>query len=128
MKYKRWIQYIAEKEKKRIKDINIIFCSDRYLQEINTQYLKKEELTDVIAFHLNSDKENLSGEIYISIERVEENSTEYCTSFDQELKRVIVHGVLHLLGFKDDTRSGKHKMKLREDKYIADYTIINKSK
>ena len=92
-----------------------MFCSDNYLLEINKQYLNHDTYTDIITFDYSTKKEPISGDIYIGIERVKENATTFSKSFENELHRVIIHGVLHLLGYKDKTKPAKQEMTKQED-------------
>ncbi len=113
--YKKWLNQIVQKHKFEIEQLNYIFCTDEYLHKINVEYLNHDTLTDIITFD-NSDTENvLESDIFISIERVEENAKERNLSFELELKRVLAHGVLHLLGFKDKTKEEAEKMRAKED-------------
>jgi probable rRNA maturation factor len=125
LRYKQWIAAIGMAEGVPIGSLSFIFCSDDYLLTINTAYLGKDDLTDVIAFDLKSEEELVSGEVYISIDRVRENALQFGSSFDQELKRVMAHGTLHLLGYNDKTKSGKSNMNAKEDCYIAEYEVLS---
>lgn len=98
-------------------EINIIFCSDDYLLKLNNQYLKHNHYTDVITFD-SSDNKRIRGDIFISIDSVETNSKEYKCEFIDELHRVIIHGVLHLLGFNDSNEQQRVEMREREDKAL----------
>tara|TARA_Y100001968_G_C19393412_1_gene736875 strand:- start:586 stop:1026 length:441 start_codon:yes stop_codon:yes gene_type:complete len=122
---KRWIKDCILKEKSSLGVLNFIFCSDSYLQNINKTYLNKSYLTDVITFVHNSPdflnlqtKNHVSGDIFISIERVKENTKTYKTIFTLELKRVMIHGALHLMGFKDNSKKEKLIMRSKENAYI----------
>lgn len=99
-------------------DICIIFCSDNYLLNMNKQFLSHEYYTDVITFD-NSEKDKVSGDIFISIDSVKSNADYYKQEFRTELNRVIIHGVLHLLGFKDKTIKERAKMREKEDFYLC---------
>lgn len=101
--------------------LTYIFCSDDYLLEINKGFLKHNTLTDIITFDLSETKDTLTGEIYISAERVKENAVKFATSFDNELHRVIFHGALHLCGYKDKTEMDRKKMRQMEDKCLKQY-------
>lgn len=101
--------------------LSYIFCSDDFLLDINRQFLQHDFYTDIITFDLSSEKTSLKGEIYISVERVMENSQTIGVSFNKELHRVIFHGALHLCGFKDKTKLQKIKMRQKEDQYIESY-------
>ncbi len=116
--FKRLIEIIIEKEGCRKGKISIIFASDNTLQKLNKEFLKRNYFTDVIAFS-NSFKKNISGEVYISIDRVKENSMKYSEGeFDMELKRVVIHGILHLIGYNDKTGREKEIMTSREELYL----------
>ena len=122
---KAWIQQCLKKEKQTAGCINFIFCSDLYLQKINKEYLKKSNFTDVIAFQFqqpsftyNNKKKLVFGDVFISIERVKENKKIYKTIFAKEIQRVMVHGVLHLIGYKDKTKKEKAIMTVKENLYL----------
>jgi probable rRNA maturation factor len=114
----RWIRNVAESEKSNLTFINFIFCSDRYLKKINLEYLAHDTFTDIITFDY-SDSTGIQGDVFISVERVKENSQQFDTSFDEELHRVMVHGVLHLLGYSDKTKASKSLMRKKEDAYLS---------
>ena len=119
-KIQKWIKLVIEGEKKKAGDINYIFCDDAFLVEMNIKYLNHDTLTDIITFNYNEESENsINGDIYISIDRVKENSVEYNVPFNTELDRVIIHGVLHLLGFKDKTKADKKNMREKEDNSLS---------
>lgn len=122
---KKWIKKCVAKESKKIGILNFIFCSDLYLKKINKKYLKKSYFTDVISFESEtpdyvqkSEKKYLSGDIFISIERVKENKKTYKTIFAKELRRVMIHGVLHLIGFNDSSKEEQSIMRKKENTYI----------
>jgi probable rRNA maturation factor len=115
----KWIELVATKEKHTIKEINYIFCQDKYLLQLNQSFLKHKTLTDIITFDLSAEEKTLEGEIYISIERVKENATIFGVSFSDELDRVMIHGVLHLIGYKDKTTSQKSLMRKKEDACLS---------
>lgn len=98
-------------------EINYIFCNDEYLHKLNVQFLSHDTLTDIISFDYTLGK-LISGDIFISVERVKENAIELSQTFDNELHRVIIHGVLHYLGFTDKTEEGKLEMRNEEDKCL----------
>lgn len=113
---KDWISLVIESEGKKKRDISFIFCNDTYLSEINVQYLKHHTLTDIITFDYTADnKGRISGDIFISIERVKENAESLKIPFVNELHRIIIHGVLHLLGYKDKNKVDKALMRQKED-------------
>ena len=102
-------------------ELTYVFCSDEYLIDINNKFLDHDTYTDIITFDLSDHDEHLISEIYISIERVEENAKEFGVSFQQELHRVIFHGALHLCGYKDKTEEEATAMRSMEEKYIRAY-------
>jgi probable rRNA maturation factor len=120
LKVKAWVKYILEAEKKVAGDITYIFCNDDFLGSMNEKYLKHDTLTDIITFDY-SEKGILSGDIFISIERVKENAESFKTGFDAELGRVMAHGVLHLSGYKDKTAADKKEMRSKEDFYLSSF-------
>lgn len=109
-----WISRVAENYGKSINHINYVFCDDSYLLDINRQYLNHDYLTDIITFPYDMEQ-GLTADIFISIDRVKENAETYNSSFEEELRRVIIHGVLHLTGLKDSSESEKKIMRLKED-------------
>lgn len=118
----QWLESVIESEGKSIEEINFIFCDDEYLHKINLQYLDHDTYTDIISFD-NSEGGLLAGDIFISVERVMENSTEIGVPFDEELRRVLVHGVLHFCGYKDKTESETQIMRQKEDEKIAMFHV-----
>lgn len=112
-----WLKSIIEEHGKQCKDLNIIFCTDGYILEINNQFLNHNYFTDIITFDYCEGKE-LSGELYISIDTVKMNAVEYKQEFLTELHRVIVHGVLHLLGYDDHKKADIAKMREAESKSL----------
>ncbi|MDR3696809.1 rRNA maturation RNase YbeY [Mucilaginibacter sp.] len=115
---RQWITQTILAEGYQLKELNYIFCSDAYLLQINQQYLNHDTYTDIVTFD-NSDTEKvIIGDIFISIERIRENAAKFNTSETDELHRVIIHGVLHLLGYKDKTATAKQKMTQKEDLYL----------
>lgn len=115
--FSKWISNVIVSEDCREGDINYIFCSDDYLHDINLKYLNHDTLTDIISFDYSVGKE-LHGDIYISIDRVADNAKDFNVEFSEELKRVMVHGVLHYCGYKDKSESDKLTMRSKEDFYI----------
>ncbi len=113
-----WINQIVNSEGGSIKEINFIFSDDKYLYKINLEYLNHDTYTDIISFD-NSVGKQLSGDIFISVERVRENAKKYFQLFDLELFRVISHGILHFLGYKDKKEEDMKMMRSKEDKYIT---------
>ena len=113
MLYKRWLAALASTHGKKLGDINYIFCDDDYLLQLNLQYLQHDTLTDIITFDY-VEGNVLNGDIYISVERVRENAGIFGVTFDEELLRVIAHGVLHLCGFKDKSKRDAAEMRRQE--------------
>lgn len=113
-----WIKSVIEKEGKKAKTLNFIFCDDAFLLTLNKKYLKRNNLTDVITFDY-SENATVSGDVFISIERLKENSGKFKKSFREELYRVIAHGVLHLAGYSDDNKREKLIMTKKENIYIS---------
>jgi rRNA maturation RNase YbeY len=120
---KIWINEVTQAESKRVGELNYIFCSDAFLSDINLQYLQHDTLTDIITFNTSEVAELIGGDIYISIDRVTENATKFKVEFDYELHRVIIHGVLHLLGYLDKTPQQKRIMRGKEDAYLSLWTF-----
>lgn len=116
---KSWIKEVIRAEGKALDEINYIFCSDAFLVHLNIKYLQHNTLTDIITFNTAEDRDLIGGDIYISVDRVKENAGAFSVSFDQELHRVIIHGVLHLLGYSDKTLSQKRTMRKKEDAYLS---------
>lgn len=114
----RWIEKSGHAEKLNVGTLNYIFCSDSYLQKINQQYLNHDTLTDIITFP-HDDSEGVSADIFVSIPRVRENARQFKVSFDHELHRVIIHGLLHLAGLKDKTQREKARMREKEEAYLS---------
>jgi rRNA maturation RNase YbeY len=119
---KKFIEGIFIKEKKNLVSLNYIFCSDERLLQINRDYLKHDYYTDIISFDLSDSWMGLSGEIYISVDRVRDNSARLGVPFSTELKRVIFHGALHLCGYKDKSEKDIQTMRSMEDKYLKSWT------
>jgi probable rRNA maturation factor len=115
---RKWLKVVIRQEKKTPWYINFIFCSDDYLLELNKTYLQHETLTDILTFPYQDDPDIISGDIFISIDRVKENADEFRQDFEKELQRVMVHGVLHLIGYSDHGKKKKIIMTEREDYYL----------
>lgn len=113
----RWLKMVAESEIKRIGDISIIFCSDNYILDVNMKYLQHDYFTDIITFDY-CEKNILSGDLFISVDSVKENSIFYKTEFEEELNRVIVHGLLHLIGYDDHCDEDIKVMREKENYYL----------
>jgi len=121
-KLKLFIGNMIKSENGHINDLNIIFCSDLYLLEINKTYLHHNYFTDIITFDLSNNKSIIKpAEIYISLDRIRQNSIDYQSTIKNELHRVIFHGVLHLCGYKDKTKSQRIEIRARENFYLSKY-------
>lgn len=117
---KGWISTIIQNAKQSFDTINFIYCSDNYLFEINKEYLDHDYYTDIITFDNKEDDDSaLDADIFISIDRVKENATQLNLPFEQELHRVMVHGILHLLGHKDKTEEQKNEMRESEEASLS---------
>ena len=114
-----WIEQVLHEEDYKAKNINYIFCSDDHLLTLNQQYLNHETFTDIITFDHSEQDESLEADIYISIERVMENARYLKKNFADELHRVIIHGLLHLMGLKDKTEADKQEMRKKEDACLS---------
>lgn len=123
-KHKKWIRHIINKDNFELNYINFIFCSDTYLHSINLEYLNHDTLTDIITFDY-SEESTLEGEIYISIDRVKDNAKDIKIEFEEELRRVMAHGILHMMGFGDKTEDEKSIMRRKEDSCISLYQQIS---
>jgi probable rRNA maturation factor len=117
-----WINRVAESELKRIGAVSYIFCSDDYLVEMNVEYLDHDTLTDIITFPYSTAP--IEGDIFISIDRVRDNAKDFNVPFEQELRRVIIHGVLHLCGYGDKTDADAAIMRQKEDAALALYQNV----
>jgi probable rRNA maturation factor len=117
--YFPWIKKAIEEENHQIGDLLYHFCNDEFLLQINRQYLQHDFLTDIITFPLSTVERIISGEIFISVDRVEENASKMKVPFEQEFGRVLIHGVLHLLGYDDHSDEEKKEMRSKEDYYLS---------
>lgn len=115
---RQWITETIQTEGYRLKELNYIFCSDNYLLQINRQYLNHDTYTDIVTFDNSDVAKVIIGDIFISIERIRENAAKFSISETDELHRVIIHGALHLLGYKDKNAVTKQKMTQKEDFYL----------
>ncbi len=122
-KVSAWISNVIGDEGFEEGDITYVFCDDDYLHKLNLEFLKHDTLTDIISFDYSMGK-LLSGEIYISVERVIENAKDFETNFSEELHRVLIHGILHFCGYKDKTASDKKTMRTKEDDAIKSFNIV----
>ncbi len=123
--YQSWLQTVANSESSQIEEVSYIFCTDTYLHQLNVQYLQHDTLTDVITFDYTETPETISGDVFISIDRVEENAQTYAVPFERELQRVMVHGLLHLLGYKDKTPDDQQEMRTKENTYLQTFTTFS---
>lgn len=114
---RNWIGDVIHHNNRQVGDINIIISNDDYLLKINQEYLQKDYLTDIIAFNYNS-QELIQGDLFISHQRVGDNARQFSVSKNLEMKRVIIHGILHLLGWNDSTALEKQAMHQKEDEYL----------
>ena len=113
----KWIKNAVEKENSNIDQINYIFCNDDYLAQINKQYLNHTSLTDIVTFD-EGEPDALKGDIFISVERVKDNAKKFNVTFEDEIHRVMIHGVLHLIGYKDKTTRSRSIMRDKENTYL----------
>ena len=113
-----WITKTIESESKSEGDISYIFCDDDYLLDINVKYLNHNTLTDIISFDYTDDG-LISGDVFVSIDRVKENAEKFNVSFQDELHRVMIHGILHFCGYKDKTKEEEQLMRSKEDYYLS---------
>ena len=120
---RKWLKAVAGSEMKQLGDVNVIFCSDNYILDVNMKYLQHYYFTDIITFDYCEGKV-LSGDLFISIDSVRENAVFYSTEFVDELNRVIVHGLLHLIGYDDHTEEEVKVMRSKEDYYLKIRGII----
>ena len=120
--FSNWLSQVILSENKKEGDINYIFCDDDYLLNLNEQYLDHDTLTDIISFDYTVGNE-LHGDIFISIERVRENAQDFNVTFDEELKRVLAHGILHYCGFKDKSEEDEQLMRQKEDEKIKMFHV-----
>lgn len=119
----RWLKFVAESESKRLGDIGIIFCSDNYILDVNIKYLQHDYYTDIITFDY-CEGNRLSGDLFISVDSVKENASFYGTDFAEELNRVIVHGLLHLIGYDDHSEEDIAVMRAKENYYLSQRSKI----
>ena len=118
-KTRYWIEKVIRKEGHRLGSLNYIFCSDSHLLSLNQQYLKHNTLTDIITFDNREGVNDIEGDIFISIDRVGDNAVKLSSDPDEELHRVIIHGVLHLCGYGDKSATQKSAMRKKEDAYLS---------
>lgn len=111
------VKYLINKEIKKIGDLSVIFCSDKYLLDINKKYLQHNYYTDIVTFDYVADN-IISGDLFISVDRIKENAAKYNTTMIKELYRVVFHGVLHLVGYNDKTAEEQRIMRMKENYYL----------
>ncbi|WP_262150163.1 rRNA maturation RNase YbeY [Chryseobacterium foetidum] len=119
--YTIWLEEIILSEGKKIGEINYIFCNDEYLLKVNQDYLQHDYYTDIITFDYVKGK-TISGEIFVSLQRISDNASTLSKNFEEELRRVLAHGILHLSGYKDKTEEEEKLMRSKEDFYLAKYS------
>lgn len=115
----KWLKNVISSEKFTLGEVGYVFCDDEFLLRINQHFLQHDTYTDIITFPTSEDDRIISGEIYISVERVRENAAKQSLGFEKELHRVIVHGILHLMGYKDKEPEEKLVMRQKEDHYLS---------
>ena len=120
----RWLKFVAESESRRLGDISVIFCSDPYILDVNLRYLKHDYYTDIITFDYCEGGKRLSGDLFISVDTVRENAAFYGVEFADELNRVIVHGLLHLIGYDDHTEEDQAVMRAKENYYLSQRPLV----
>jgi rRNA maturation RNase YbeY len=118
---KQFIEQLFKKEKKGLYELTYVFCSDEYLLGINRDFLKHDYYTDIITFNLSENPKQIIGEIYISLDRIKDNSKTLNTNIKEETLRVLFHGALHLCGYKDKTKTDIIQMRLKENHYLKMY-------
>lgn len=123
-KLRKWLNQIVANHQGSILSLHFIICDDDYLLSLNITHLQHDTLTDIITFRYQEYPLPLESDIYISIDRVKENASQYSVSFENELHRVMAHGVLHLLGFKDKTAADSKKMREKEEEALALWEVI----
>jgi len=120
--FSKWISEVILSEKKKEGEINYIFCDDEYLLEINQQYLDHDTLTDIISFDYSVGNE-LNGDIFVSVERVKENASDFNVTFQEEIQRVLAHGILHYCGYKDKTEADELVMRTKEEEKMKMFHV-----
>ena len=123
LRRKRWLKELAVKSGFRIKELNYIFCSDEYLYQMNVDYLNHDTYTDIITFDNSEKKGELEGDIFVSVDRVRENAKTLKVEEGTELTRVLAHGLLHLMGYKDKTKEEASLMRSKEEEAIELYRL-----
>lgn len=116
---RQWLKRQAEREGYGIGELNYIFCSDEYVLQVNRDYLQHDYYTDIITFDQREEKDTIEGDIFISVERVADNAQQLNVSVEQEMRRVLAHGLLHLCGYGDKTDEEVAKMRMKEEEWLA---------
>lgn len=120
--FSKWLSAVILSENKKEGEINYIFCDDNYLLDINQQYLDHDTLTDIISFDYSVGNE-INGDVFVSVERVKENASDYNVTFHEEIQRVLVHGILHYCGYKDKTESDERIMRSKEEEKMKMFHV-----
>lgn len=115
--YQPWLEDIIISEQKKLGEINYIFCDDEYLLKVNQDYLQHDYYTDIITFDYVKGR-TISGEIFVSLQRISDNASTLSKDYEEELRRVLAHGILHLCGYKDKTEEEEQLMRSKEDEYL----------
>ena len=123
LRRKRWLKELANASGYQIKELNYVFCSDEFLYQMNVDYLKHHTYTDIITFDNSEKNGKLEGDIFISVDRVRDNAKAHATDEESELTRVLAHGLLHLIGYKDKTKEEASLMRKKEDEAIQLYRL-----
>lgn len=123
-KITEWILLVAYLENKPVYDINYVFSDDEFLLNLNKQFLHHNTYTDILTFDYSSEK-GISAEIYISVDRIKENAMRFKAAFDEEFRRVVIHGILHCIGYRDKTIRDRFLMRKKEDKYLQLFLQMN---
>lgn len=120
--FSQWIEQVVLSENKSLGEVNYIFCNDDYLHKINVEYLNHDTLTDIISFDY-TEGDLIQGDIFISTERVADNASDFDFPFNEELKRVMIHGILHYCGYKDKSKDDEQLMRLKENEKIKMFHV-----
>lgn len=116
---KSWIKETIHNEGKTLGTLNYVFCSDEYLHKMNVEYLQHDTLTDIITFDQSEIENKIEGDIFISVDRVKDNAKKFNSDYIDELNRVMIHGALHLIGYKDKKKAEQELMRSKEDYYLS---------